>query len=98
MVSTARIAGVLALGSLVVPWYFVYFQGFLSLDWTVFGFDIGLLPGYQGDFFNLTQYLPLDLVLSFLLLVVVLAGAILLIVKTDSPKIGASLLIAGIVI
>jgi hypothetical protein len=96
MVSTARIAGILALASLVVPWEATYGSGCLAVGWTAFGF--GFCQSGGSYLYNLTQYLPPDAALSALLLVLVLIGALLLIIKQDSPKIGASLLVVGIVV
>ena len=93
MVSIARIAGILGLVSLVVPFELSFYPNVLEIDWTLFGAEF-----YRGGsyFFNISQFLLADEVLSALLFLFVLAGSLLLIIGQRRAKLGSLLLAMGI--
>jgi hypothetical protein len=95
MASRARVAGIITLVSLIIPWDLSYGSGFFNYDWTIFGYDLS--SQYVG-FYYFLQYRFIDGILSALSFVILIIAAILLLAKPSLPKLGASMVLAGVVI
>lgn len=91
----ATVAGILGLVSLVIPIEIVSYPRFFDLNWTVI---VARFFNGRTVLFNATQFQSGDAVLSALVLLTVLAGGILLLALRAKPKVGAVLLLAGVVL
>lgn len=94
MVSGAAKAGILAIASLVLPMWFYFVSNFYQAYWTIFSVAFG--GGYSPYTYNLTQYATWDEALSALTFVLVLLGMVLLFALRRMPKVGSSMLLAGL--
>lgn len=106
MPSRGQIAGIIAFVSLVVPWGITYntrdWGTFTELLWTIGACTIWSGGGNFGSavtFTNLTQWSHVaDAVLNALTLIMVLAGAVILIASRRHAGVGASLVVSGVMI
>jgi hypothetical protein len=94
MASRSRVAGVVGLLSLVVPWV-VLLQGVGgTVYWLPFQFDFGQVAIYV----NFVKFFVVDDIVRTLTFVFVIVGAILLVAKSSSRRLGASIVLAGVIV
>jgi len=84
---------VVALLSLVVPWVLLLWFAGGTVYWLPFQFDFGPVPTY----IYFVKFILVDEVVRTLTFVLVIAGAILLIAKASSRRLGASMVLAGVI-
>jgi hypothetical protein len=95
MPSRGQVAGLLAFVSLIVPWWVSFGTDYAELDWTIAG--LGFANG-RTYFFNLTQFLPIHETLYGLAFIILLAGAVILLASGQHTRVGASMVVLGILI
>jgi len=101
MARMSKIAGVIGIASIIVPWTIMYLSlfrtFFISFNWIILTIAIGLMRGRitHLDFLFVNSFPFVDAALSVIGLIFILAGSVILIVSRNHPRIGGIFLLVG---
>jgi ABC-type multidrug transport system fused ATPase/permease subunit len=96
MTTRAQTAGIITFVSLIVPWGVGGGSSlsFLWIRWTIVSYSY--LNGYGSYFSNVLQFPIFDILFSIVIFIALLLGAILLLARSNFPKLGASIVLSGV--
>ena len=87
----ARVAGSLALISLIIPWNLVIGNGYYVIEWNLFEF---FNNGYNYTSY-VSQWYSIFAIVRGLTFICVLSGAILLFARSNRPRLSSTILLVG---